>query len=206
MTALLGQPLLLPQERERLVHRQVVEVGDGELATPEPGPGGQHLVGEAQAAAVGAREPGRGQVADRNLDGAHTLARRAGSLGAVEGEVQGGETRRRGKGIPDGVRELRVRRWIRAWIAPNRTLVDEYRPERRSVDSTAARGRPSSQRGYEHVLDERALARARHARDDREATQGDGHVDVLQVAPVCAAHVEELLGLEPLVRTGDAPP
>src|SRR6476661_1972704 len=59
----------------------------------------------------------------------------------------------------------------------------------------------------ECVRDQRALARARHARNDREGAEREAHIDILQVVPARAFEMERLAAAPPaLVRDGDGPP
>ena len=97
--------------------------------------------------------------------------------------------------VTDEREETSVSRWIRAWCASDRRLIDlDHLVEK--VDAVDGRVRPRlvgrpiehpREGAVEDLVDERRLPRAAHAGDGRQDAEGNADVDILQVVRARAA-------------------
>ena len=162
----------------------------------------EHLRLEALAAALVARHEHVGHEHHLDLEIARALARLAAPAGDVEAEGAGGvaalpRSGSVGEDAPDLVVRLHVRHRVRARRAADRALVDEHHVVERLAAGERCRTRrrvsprcclaecsPVSlrlERAIQHVVHERALARARHAGDRGHRAERDAEVDALEV-------------------------
>src|SRR5690606_16081927 len=169
-----GARLAGAEELERLRYRHLQDLADVLAAEPVL----EHLGLEAPALAhlAGGGDPGHQREVGVDDPGAAAVG--AGAL-RVRAEEGGLDAVRPSERLADGVEEPRVRRRVAAPRAADRALVDHDH-------ALAPRHVP---------LDQRALARARHAGDDDEHAERDVDVHVSEVVRVRAPDLEVTLGL-----------
>ena len=131
------------------------------------------------------------------------------AFGAIEGKMGRGEAGDGGKVIADNVGQFGIGGRGRARIAADGTLIHEHRPDSRLADVQPVNARTADrlagcQRSDQHIAHQRALARAGDTRDDGQATEGNGHVEIFQGAQRRATHGQKSLGRRAQRRHGHA--
>ena len=178
------------EEGQRLAHGHVEDLVDVAPAVLDL----EHLRLEPLAFADLARHEDVGEELHLDLDHAFALARLAAPAGHVEREVAGRQAARlrvlgRREQLADRIERLEIRDRVGSRRAADRRLVheddvgDELRPFELAVRADAAIpvALGALQRGVDHVVDERALARAADAGHAGQHAERNLDVDVLEV-------------------------
>jgi hypothetical protein len=178
----------------RLGHRQVQQVGHRQLHRAAHDLHVQHLGPVAAAIAVGAAQVDVGQELHLHMLEARTAAARATAVTGIEAEGAGAvatlaRQRRVGEEPAQFVEGADVAGRVAARGLADRALVDEHRvgqPLRAEQRLVRARGlgglaEAARQRREQHVLHQRALARAADPGDDDQTLQRQLDVDALEV-------------------------
>ena len=199
------------EEGRRLLHRHVEHVGDrGRRQAAARGRlehDLQHLGAVAAPVALGAAQVDVGEELHLDVLEARALAGGAAAVAGVEAEGAGrvaalARARRGGEAPPDRIPGADVARRAGARGAPDGRLVHQHHVRQVAVAAQApvrprrlaAQAEAPAQGPVQHRLDERGLARARHARDAHEAVERQGDVDALEVVGAGAAHLEPARG------------
>ena len=178
----------------RLGDGQLQHVGHAQLIRPAGELDLQQLGAEALAVAIGAAQVHVAEELHLHMLEARAAAGGAAAVAGVEAELAGGvvplhRQRRVGKQLADLVEGADVAGRVAARGLADGALVDEHRlaqpihAQQRIVLAGAFGGfaEVAQQRRHQHVLHQRALARAADARHDRQPLQRKADLEVLQV-------------------------
>src|ERR1700733_1971872 len=201
------------EEGARLGYRQIEHVGDAAAATVGALAADlEHLLAIAAAVAVGAAQVHVREKLHLDVLEAVAAAARAAAVTRVEAEGPGGVLALMRGGLggeqrADGIKGADVAGGVRARRAADRALIDHHYVVDQlgageSLEVARRLGRLAAvleQRGVQHVLDQRRLARARHPGHAHQALERYAYVDVPEVVLGGALELEPAIG----ARFGD---
>ena len=205
---------VLGEQQGRLGHGELQHIGHVELARLQLAGrvaldrDFQDLGAVARAVAVGAAQVDVGEELHLHMLEARAAAGGATAVAAVEAELGGrvaalARQRRNGEQLADGVPGAHVAGRVGARRLADGRLVHEHHVAQVVGAQQALEGagrirglaEVAHQRGHQHVLDQRGLARAADAGDGDQALQRKVHVDAAQVVLARAFEDEARRGL-----------